>query len=187
MKKICKAASLASLCVSLAGNVCAQQPLPLSLERMFELADTQNRALAVMDMAVREAEEGVRVAKSSRLPDMDASLALSYLGNANVFAREWKDFQVAHLPHFGNNFAFEASQVIYSGGAVTAGIDLAKMKREMALLSKEEMRENVRMMLAGSYLQLYKLQNERRVYEQNTMQTRKLIDEINAKHAQGWR
>ena len=185
MKKICKAASLASLCVSLAGNVCAQQPLPLSLERMFELAETQNRALAVMDMAVREAEEGVRVAKSARLPDMDASLALSYLGNANVFAREWKDFQVAHLPHFGNNFAFEASQVIYSGGAVTAGIDLAKMKREMALLSKEEMRENVRMMLAGSYLQLYKLQNERRVYEQNTMQTRKLIDEINAKHAQG--
>ena len=185
MKKICKAASLASLCVSLVGNVCAQQPLPLSLERMFELAETQNRALAVMDMAVREAEEGVRVAKSARLPDMDASLALSYLGNANVFAREWKDFQVAHLPHFGNNFAFEASQVIYSGGAVTAGIDLAKMKREMALLSKEEMRENVRMMLAGSYLQLYKLQNERRVYEQNTMQTRKLIDEINAKHAQG--
>ncbi|MDY6257456.1 MAG: hypothetical protein SPL58_05775 [Bacteroidaceae bacterium] len=47
MKKICKAASLASLCVSLAGNVCAQQPLPLSLERMFELAETQNRALAV--------------------------------------------------------------------------------------------------------------------------------------------
>lgn len=29
MKKICKAASLASLCVSLAGNVCAQQSLPL--------------------------------------------------------------------------------------------------------------------------------------------------------------
>lgn len=112
MKKICKAASLASLCVSLAGNVCAQQPLPLSLERMFELAETQNRALAVMDMAVREAEEGVRVAKSSRLPDMDASLALSYLGNANVFAREWKDFQVAHLPHFGNNFAFECNSTI---------------------------------------------------------------------------
>lgn len=96
MKKICKAASLASLCVSLAGNVCAQQPLPLSLERMFELAETQNRALAVMNMAVREAEEGVRVAKSSRLPDMDASLALSYLENANVFAREWKDFR--HVP-----------------------------------------------------------------------------------------
>ena len=185
MKKLCKAVSLASLCVSLAGNVCAQQPLPLSLERMFELAETQNRALAVMDMAVREAEEGIKVAKTSQLPDLDASLALSYLGNANVFAREWKDFQVAHLPHFGNNFAFEASQVIYSGGAVTASIDLAKMKREMALLSKEEMRENVRMMLAGSYLQLYKLQNEQRVYEQNAVQTRKLIDEISAKHAQG--
>lgn len=185
MKKLCKAASLTTLCVSLAGNVCAQQLLPLSLQRMFEMAETQNRTMAVMDMAVREAEEGIKVAKSSRLPDLDASFALSHIGNANVFAREWKDFQVAHLPHVGNNFAFEASQVIYSGGAVTAGIDLAKMKREMALLGKEEVRENVRMMLAGGYLQLYKLQNEQRVYEQNTVQTRRLIDEINAKHAQG--
>lgn len=39
--------------------------------------------------------------------------------------------------------------------------------------------------LAGCYLQLYKLWNEQRVYEQNVVQTRRLIGEINAKHAQG--
>ena len=185
MKTFFKTASLATICVSFAGNVLAQQSLPLSLEQMFELAETQNRDLAVMDLAVSEAEEGIQVAKSGRLPDLDVNLAVSYLGNANVFAREWKDFQVAHLPHFGNNFAFEASQIIYSGGAVTASIDLAKMKRKMALLSKEEMRENVRLMLAGCYLQLCQLQNEQKVYEQNIAQTQQLIDEINAKHAQG--
>ena len=185
MKKKCRAASLIALCVSLAGNVCAQQPLPLSLEHMFELAETQNRSLAVMELAVHEAEEGIKVAKSSRLPDVDASLALSYLGNANVFAREWKDFQVAHLPHLGNNFVLEATQAIYSGGAITAGIDMAMLRRDMARFSKDEMRENVRMMLAGNYLQLFQLQNQQRVYEQNMVQTKKLIGEVTAKHSQG--
>lgn len=185
MNNFCKAVSLATMCASLTGNVCAQQPLPLSLEGMFELAETKNRSMAVMDLAITEAADAIKVAKDARLPDVDASLALSYLGNANVFAREWKDFQVAHLPHFGNNFALEATQVIYAGGAVTAGIDLAKMRHEMARLSKEETRENVRMMLAGSYLQLCQLRNEQRVYEQNVVQTRKLIAEVNAKHQQG--
>lgn len=185
MNVFSKAAGLAMLFAGLAGSVCAQQPLLLSLERMFELAEKQNRSMAVIDLAVSEAEQGVKVAKSSRLPDLNANVALSYIGNANVFDREWQNFQVAHLPHFGNNFAFEASQVIYSGGAIAASIDLARMKHRMAMLSREEVRENVRMMLAGCYLQLYKLWNEQRVYEQNVVQTRRLIGEINAKHAQG--
>ena len=185
MKKIVKAASLTAFAVGFAGSIHAQQSLPLTLGEMFNLAEENNRSMAVMDMAVAEAEEAIKVAKNSRLPDVGASLSVSYIGNANIFSREWDEFQLVHLPHFGNNFVLEASQVIYSGGAVTADINMAKLRREMVQLSKEEMRESVRMMLVGSYLQLYKLQNEQKVYKQNIVQTQKLIEEISAKHSQG--
>ena len=185
MKKIVKAASLTALAVGMAGSIHAQQLVSLTLGEMFEMAEARNRSLAVMDMAVAEAEEAIKVAKSGRLPDVEASLSVSCIGNANIFSREWDEFQLVHLPHFGNNFALEASQVIYSGGAVTAGVNMARLKHEMARLSRDEVRENVRMMLAGSYLQLYKLLNEQKVYEQNIVQTRKLVDEISAKHSQG--
>lgn len=188
MKFICKTAGLACLfAVSSAGGVCtyAGEVLPLSLDAMFQMAETNNRSMAVMDMAVAEAAEAVKVAKSAMLPDVNASLAFSYIGNANVFDREWRNFEVAKLPHFGNNFALEATQVIYAGGAISAGIDISKMKHEMTRLQKDELRENVRMMLAGSYLQLYKLHNERQVYEKNIVQTQRLIDEISAKQQQG--
>lgn len=185
MRKIVKAASLTALAVGMAGSMHAQQSLPLTLGELFDMAEARNRSMAVMDLAVAEAEEAIKVAKSGRLPDVEASLAVSYIGNANIFSREWDEFQLVHLPHLGNNFALEATQVIYSGGAVTAGVNMARLRREMARLSKDEVRENVRMMLAGSYLQLYKLRNERKVYEQNIVQTRKLIEEITAKHSQG--
>ena len=44
MNVFSKAAGLAMLFAGLAGSVCAQQPLLLSLERMFELAEKQNRS-----------------------------------------------------------------------------------------------------------------------------------------------
>lgn len=185
MKKIVKAASLTAFAVGFAGSIHAQQSLPLTLSEMFNWAEEKNRSMAVMDMAVAEAEEAIKVAKNKRLPDVGASLSVSYIGNANIFSRAWDEFQLVHLPHFGNNFALEASQVIYSGGAVMADINMAKLRREMTRLSKEEMRENVRMMLAGSYLQLYKLRNEQKVYEQNIVQTQKLIEGISAKHSEG--
>ena len=185
MRKIVKAASLTAMAVGLAGSMHAQQSLPLTLDELFDMAEARNRSMAVMDLAVADAEEAIKVAKKGRLPDVSASLSVSCIGNANIFSREWDEFQLVHLPHFGNNFALEATQVMYSGGAVTAGINMARLKRDMARLSKDEVRENVRMMLAGSYLQLYKLRNERKVYEQNIVQTRKLIEEISAKHSQG--
>lgn len=51
------------------------------------------------------------------------------------------------IPHFGNSFSVEASQVIYAGGAIDCGIRLASLKKEMSDLDVEKERQELRFLL----------------------------------------
>ena len=49
------------------------------------------------------------------------------------------------IPHFGNSFSVEASQVIYAGGAIDSGIRLASLKKEMSDLDVEKERQELQL------------------------------------------
>ena len=68
------------------------------------------------------------------------------------------------MPHFGNNFAIEASQVLYTGGAITNRIAVAKLQQQLAQLDKEKNKQDIRFLLVGNYLEMYKLRNQTEVY-----------------------
>lgn len=167
------------------GQLCSQNTKMLTLDEVFLYAEETNRTMNILKLTEQEAEQGVVVAGNARLPDINVDLSLSYLGDAHLWKRDFSEGMNAPMPHFGNNFAFEASQVVYAGGAVDAGIELAKLRRSAAAAGKEIGRQELRIMLAGHYLELFKLGNMEKVYLQNISQTQKLIEEIQAKHAQG--
>ncbi len=186
MIKTLKSVPLALVLGGCCGTLCAQtDSLRMSLDDMFALAQERNRSVQVMKMAEEEALQAVKVARNAQLPYIDASLSFSYLGDARIWDRDFSDGFTADMPHFGNNFALEASQVVYAGGAITAGIELAKLQHRMSQVNSEAAVQDVRFMLAGCYLELFKLHNQERVYLRNVEQTRILIDEIKAKHSQG--
>ena len=50
------------------------------------------------------------------------------------------------MPHFGNNFALEAQQVVYAGGAISSGIrqaELGKLLAELDLQKNMELTDEV--------------------------------------------
>ena len=159
--------------------------LQLSIEDMFELADSASRSIRTFHIAEQEAEQAVKVAKNALLPSMDVSLSASYLGDAWLSDRDFSNGENAPMPHFGNNFAIEASQVLYTGGAITNRIAVAKLQQQLAQLDKEKNKQDIRFLLVGNYLEMYKLQNQAEVYRKNIEQTRKLVEDINAKQSQG--
>ena len=53
----------------------------LSIEQMFELADNNSKSIKVFDIAKKEANKNISVAKNNRLPTLDVSLYASYIGN----------------------------------------------------------------------------------------------------------
>ncbi len=174
------------LCAKLwTGGIYAQQPYPLTLEEIFELADQNSKTISTSEAAVAVAEQAVREARNGRLPDIDLSLSASYLGDGHLSNRDFSNGMHIDMPHLGNNFAIEAAQLIYGGGAVSNGIALARLQEEMATINLEDSRSRVHFMLVGFYLDLYKLQNILQVYERNIELAQQVIADTQARAAEG--
>ena len=178
---------LVFLFVQTSGLIMAQnrQYRKLSIGEMFGLADKNSRSIRTFDMAVQEAGQAVKVAKNAQLPSLDVSLSASYLGDGWLADRNFSDGENAPMPHFGNNFALEASQVVYAGGAISHSIALAELQHQLAQLDKEKNKQDIRFLLVGNYLELYQLHNQAEVYKKNIEQTRRLLEDIKAKQQEG--
>ncbi len=173
---------LAALCP---GVLCAQQQRLLTIEELFRLADQQSKSIATQTTALREADEALREARNGRLPEIDLSLSASYLGDGYLTDRDFGGGMSIPMPHLGNNFAVEASQLIYGGGAVSRGIALARLQQEMASINLEETRSRVRFMLVGFYLDLGKMRNLLEVYDRHIELARTLIEDTRARADEG--
>jgi len=140
----------------------AKGQLALSLEELFRTADEHNTSIKSFQSAIQEAEAGIEAAKAERLPDIDASVSFSYLGGGRITDRDFTNGFGVHIPHYGNNFALQASWAVYTGGAIQSGINLSKLAAEMAKLNDTDNRQRVRMLLTGYYLQLHNLRKTER-------------------------
>lgn len=161
------------------------QPRVLGVDELFHLADAHSKSLKVHNLAVDEAVQAIKVAKNDRLPSIEAGLSFSYIGDGWMSDRDFSNGMKADMPHFGNNFAFKATQAVYTGGAVSTGIEMSELQKEMAETELDNDRQNIRFMLVGHYLDLFQLHNQRKVYEKNIEQTRLLIEEIRSAFEQG--
>lgn len=62
-------------------NVGAQQHKVMTIEELFNLAESNSKSLKVHNLAVDEAIQAVKVAKNDKLPSIEASLSFSYIGD----------------------------------------------------------------------------------------------------------
>ena len=141
----------------------------LGIDEMFRLADENSQSIQTYKTGKEAADEALKAAKSQRLPDIGASLSFSYLGDGYIWDRDFKNGQNIPMPHFGNNFALEAQQVIYAGGAINSSITLAELGQQMAALDWQKNRQEIRFLLTGYYLDLYKLNNQLQVLQKKIM------------------
>lgn len=156
-----------------------------SLERLFEIAETNSTQLRPSFAAEEQSRREISVAQSNRLPDINANLSLSYIGDGFTTKRNFSDYQRAIIPHFGNAFGISISQPVYSGGAISSGIEMAELKSTAARFATDLQRDNIRFQLTGFYLDIYKFENLRYVVENNIAQARKVLAEMTARYEQG--
>lgn len=184
--------------------MCAQEKAvqEVTLTTLYDLADRQSQKVRVSEVALRAADEGVSAAKSAMLPSVDLSLQGSYTGNAFLLSRGFSssgttDYIVPGVgavpiangkqdtPHWGNSFTAQVSQVVYAGGAVSSGVRMAELGKEMAELDVEKNRQEVRFLLAGYYLDLCKLDNQMEVIRQNIALTQTEIEQMKSRRSEG--
>lgn len=157
----------------------------LSIDEVFNLAEQNNSSLQSSKIAAEMAEAAISIAKANRLPDVSASLSFSYLGDGYLTDRDFSNGKNIDMPHFGNNFAFKASQAVYTGGALTAQIRLSELGHKMSSQEVLATRNNVRFIIAGYYLQLAMLENQLSVYNANIALTENVISQMQARKNEG--
>ena len=157
----------------------------MTIAQLFDKIEGNSKSLTTAKTGVEAANLGIESAKSKRLPDLDASLSFSYIGNALLTDRDFSNVHGLSSPHFGNNFAFNAQQVVYAGGAINAGIRLAELGKQQVEVGVKLTRQQMRFIALGQYLDLYKIDNRIKVYEKNIELTQQLIEDIKAKQKEG--
>lgn len=168
-----------------AASLPASKKENMTISQLFQKVEDNSKSLRTSLSGVEAAHLGIESAKSKKLPDLDASLSFSYIGNALITDRNFSNVHGLKSPHFGNNFAFQAQQVVYAGGAINAGIKLAELGKQQAEVGVKLTRQQIRFIALGQYLDLYKIDNRIKVYEKNIELTRQLIDDIKEKQTHG--
>lgn len=169
----------------LSGGVCSYAQSVITLEKIFETAEANSAQLRPSFSAQAEAGHAISVARAGRLPDVKASLSISYIGDGFTTKRNFSDYQKAPIPHLGNGLSLNVTQPVYTGGAVANAIELAGLKSTATRYATDFQRDNIRFQLTGFYLDIYKYTNLRRVMESNISAAEKVLKEMQARYEQG--
>lgn len=163
----------------------AQQEQRMTVNELFELVESNSKTLQSQKISVEFAQKGIEVARTARLPEVNASASLSLNGDVLVTDRDFTHWEGYGAPRWGNSLAVEAQQVVYAGGAIDASICLAELQAEQAAVGVSQSREQQRFLALGQYMDIFKLRNREQVFVQNIELTQRLIADIQAKYEQG--
>lgn len=171
---------IAALCSQ---YLCAQTKM--DIDEMFSIANENSQSIKMYKSRIGIAGEALKSAKAQRMPDVNISVSGSYWGNGQLWNRDFSNGTRINMPHWGNNFAIEAQQVVYAGGAINAGIRRAELGKELAELDLERNRQEIRFILLGQYLDIYKLDNQIAVIKKNLELTEQVITNMLARRKEG--
>lgn len=169
---------MALCCAALCSQMTFAQPRVIGIDELFRLAEEQSMSIRSFESGAAAAAEGVRAA---RLPDVGVTVSASFLGDGRLWDRSFGEGMKVDIPHFGNNFALEAQQVVYAGGAVRSGIRMAELEQRDAETSLERNRQDICFLLLGHYLNLYKADNRIRVLRENLALTEQVLETMRAR------
>lgn len=178
---------VAALCILLFAfqSLVSQTEKTYNLTEVFRLAIANSKQLKLAHSGLESAQSATKVIETALSPSLDVSLSTLYIGNGILTDRNFSNAQTINMPHFGNNFSIEASQVIFTGGAISNNIEKAKLEEKVAKLNYDRNELDICFLVTGYYLELYKLKNQREVILKNVDQTELLIKQIKSKEVQG--
>lgn len=175
------------LSAMLAGSIsCLQaQTRMLTLDEVFRLADENSKSINIHSLMTDKAEKAIEIAKNDLLPSVGAKATAQYISDCVTFDRDFGNWESGEMPHFGNSLILKATQVIYAGGKIRNNINLKRLEKESSVQDEILNRQDLRFLLAGYYLEISKLSNQKYVYENNISQTKLLVKDMQAAYKQG--
>ena len=144
-----------------------EQPTKLTVEEAIELALANHQQLKISAQQKEIANQQTQILKLQQVPTIGISATAAYIGDALILDRDFSKVMTKDMPHFGNSYAIQASELLYKGGAIKKSIELAKIGEQIADLDWIKDQQSIKFLVISNYLDLYKLLNQQEVYRNN--------------------
>ena len=154
------------------------QEYSLTLEKALELGLQNHQQLKISAAKIDVGEQQLKAAKSQTLPSVSFSANAFYLGDVVILDTDWSKLQTVDMPHFGNTFGIQASQLLYKGGVIKKSIEIAELQKQLAELDMAVNEQDIKFLIVSNYLDIHKIINQTQVLELNKTLAEQLLGNV---------
>jgi outer membrane protein len=150
----------------------------LNLEEVIKMAMENHPQLKISQANYEISEQQVKVAKLQQLPNASISASGYHLSNATLYSPQLEKVTEVEMPHFGNTYALQASQLLFKGGLINKSIQMAELRAQIAELDIQKDQQSIKFLVISNYMDIYKLHNQIKVYEKNIGLSRTRLENL---------
>ena len=157
----------------------------MTLPQVLQLAVKNSVQLKVSKTETTLAHQQIEITKLGRLPGISTNLDYGYISNAQIWTPSLSEHEVGAIPHHYTQFVTEAAEEVFKGGEINNEIRKAGLEEQIAVLSLEKNTEDIKFLIAGQYLDVYRSINLRQVYVNNAKLAENQLKNILTMERQG--
>lgn len=157
----------------------------MTLEEVQQLALENHNQLKLSKENIRIAKQQTKISELQKLPSITASANAFYLGDALILDKDLSKVATMQMPHFGNTYSVQASELLFKGGLVKKSIELSGLREQLATLDYEKDEQNIKFLVTSTYLDIEKIINQKNVYLNNRKLASERLANVNKFYRQG--
>ncbi|MBK5721475.1 TolC family protein [Dysgonomonas sp. Marseille-P4677] len=163
----------------------SQNPYKLTLDELFERGLQNSIAIQSSVIKTQISEDKVSLAKNKQLPDISVGGLFGYVGTPIIMDKDLSFLKHSDTPDWKQNYQLTATQPIYQGGRIKNSIEKARLEEEMARLSLQKDKSELKLWLITKYLDLFNLYKKREVFSQNIEESKVRLHDVERMKEEG--
>ena len=173
------------LCFLFGSSLTAQTTYTLSVEELFDKGIQNSAAIQASTVKTQISNEKVSLAKNKQLPAIEIEGLFGYVGTPVILNPDLSFLERDVMPKWEQNYGIAAVQPLYEGGRIKNEIKKSELEKEIAQLSLQKDKSDLKLWLIGKYLDLFNQYKRREVYSQNIEEAKKRLHDIEKMKEEG--
>ena len=157
----------------------------MSLDEVVQTALENHTQLKLSKENIQITKQQTRIIELQKLPTINASANAFYLGDALILDKDFTKVATLSMPHFGNTYGVQASELIFKGGIVKKSIEISELREQLAELDLEKDQQNIKFLVTSNYLDIYKIINQKNVFLNNQKLATERLENVKKFYKQG--
>lgn len=165
--------------------VFGQDVYQLTFDELIERGLQNSVSIQASVVKAQISQDKAGLARNKRLPDITAGATVGFVGTPVVLDKDFSFMKHPETPDWKQNYQVSATQPIYQGGRIENSIEKADLEQEVAQLSLQKDKSELKLWLVNKYLSLFNLYKRKDVYRKNIEEAKIRLHDIENMKEQG--